>query len=533
MILFFYNLALLVALVVGAPWWLFRMATTQKYREGLLERLGRVRQLKGDGGRPLIWIHAVSVGEVLAVSRLVKTLDAALPEYIVAVSTTTYTGQALARERFGRNRVFYCPLDFPWAVRAYLNALKPKMLVLAETEFWPNMLSGCFRRGIPVAVVNARVSDRSWPRYLRLRRLWRPFLERLSAVLAQSETDADRLKAIGCQPERVSVVGNLKFDVRAAWEADATRILKQVSAGMRLIVAGSTLEGEEAALLAAWPLVLEADPQLVMVLAPRHPERFEAVAALLERSGASWVKRSDWRAQSADSIRTLHAGQIVLLDTIGELASVYSLAAVAFVGGSLIPAGGHNPLEPAQFGVPIVMGPNYANFRAITDDLIAHVAIRITAKEELSGVLIDLLRNRKDAEAMGERARHVFEQQAGATNRCVDALKTLLPPPVVKVRNLGVVDPAIMNEVRRLNEKSSDLEPILAYLRARGATQLESIAVLSSVLGTPLGEAKRAIHDSATWRDRNEAFDRKMDREIDELAAEMDRPDEPVRPKEG
>src|SRR5580658_6998095 len=152
MILFFCNLALLVALVVGAPWWLFRMATTQKYREGLLERLGRVRQLKGDGGRPLIWIHAVSVGEVLAVSRLVKTLDAALPEYIVAVSTTTRTGQALARERFGRDRVFYCPLDLPWAVRAYLNALQPRMLVLAETEFWPNLLSACFRRGIPVAV---------------------------------------------------------------------------------------------------------------------------------------------------------------------------------------------------------------------------------------------------------------------------------------------------------------------------------------------------------------------------------------------
>jgi 3-deoxy-D-manno-octulosonic-acid transferase len=518
MILFFYNLALLVALVVGAPWWLFRMASTQKYRDGLLERLGLVRNLKDDGDRPLIWIHAVSVGEVLAVSRLVKTLDAALPEYFVAISTTTYTGQALARGRFGSNRVFYCPLDLPWAIRAYLNALKPKMLVLAETEFWPNLLSACFRRGIPVAVVNARVSDRSWPRYLRLRRLWRPFLERLSLVLAQSEIDGERLKAIGCQPERVSVAGNLKFDVRAAWESDATRILKRVSAGVRLIVAGSTLDGEEAALLAAWPLLLESDSQSVMVLAPRHPERFEAVAALLERSGTSWVKRSGCRTKPAASVPPLHAGQIVLLDTIGELASVYALASVAFVGGSLIPAGGHNPLEPAQFGVPIVMGPHYANFRAITDDLIAHDAIRITAKEELAGVLIDLLRNRNNAEAMGQRAKHVFEQQAGATNRCVDALKALLPPPVVKMGNLGVVDSAITNEVRRLSEKSSDIEPILAYLRARGATQMESITVLSSVLGTPLGDAKRAIHDSATWRDRGEA---------------SERADEAVRPKEG
>src|SRR5208283_3440376 len=208
MTLFFYNVALLAALVAGAPWWLWRMATTRKYREGLRERLGRVpRRLvagSGAGGRPLIWVHAVSVGEVLAVTRLVKALDAALPGYFVAVSTTTRTGQALARERFGANRVFYCPLDLPWAVRAYLNALQPRILVLAETEFWPNLLSGCFRRGIPVAVVNARISDRSWPRYRLLRGLWKPFLKRLSRVLAQSVTDAERLKAIGCRLDRVS-----------------------------------------------------------------------------------------------------------------------------------------------------------------------------------------------------------------------------------------------------------------------------------------------------------------------------------------
>src|ERR1035437_3166626 len=166
MILFFYNLALLAALVLSAPWWLFRMATTHRYREGLMERLGLMR-VKLSGERPLIWVHAVSVGEVLAVSRLVKTLDAALPGCLIVVSTTTRTGQELARERFGAERVFYCPLDLPWAVRAYLKALQPRLFVLAETEFWPNLLSGCYRRGIPVAVVNARISDRSWPRYRR------------------------------------------------------------------------------------------------------------------------------------------------------------------------------------------------------------------------------------------------------------------------------------------------------------------------------------------------------------------------------
>ncbi len=427
MTLFFYNLALFAALVAGAPWWLWRMATTRKYREGLLERLGRVpkRMIAGSAAanRPLIWVHAVSVGEVLAVTRLVKTLDAALPEFFVAISTTTRTGQALARERFGVHRVFHCPLDLPWAVRAYLGALKPLMLVLAETEFWPNLLDGCFRRGIPVAVVNARISDRSWPRYKMLRRLWKPLLGRLSCVMAQSQTDAERLLALGCKPERVVVAGNLKFDVRAAEEAEATRLLKASAAGMRLVVAGSTLEGEEAALLEAWPQLLVADPQLAMVLAPRHPERFATVAALLERSGLSWTRRSDWNREPAEP---LEPGEIVLLDTIGELASVYSLAGVAFVGGSLVPAGGHNPLEPAQFGVPIVMGPHYANFVAVTDSLRKHDALLIAAREELAAALGKLLRDRTAAEEMGARAREVFERQAGATERCVAAIRELL-----------------------------------------------------------------------------------------------------------
>ena len=427
MTLFFYNVVLLAAPVAGAPWWLWRMATTRKYREGLWERLGcvpgRLAAGSGAGGGWLIWVHAVSVGEVLAVTRLVKTLDAALPGYFVAVSTTTRTGQALARERFGANRVFYCPLDLPWAVRAYLNALEPHMLVLAETEFWPNLLHGCFRRGIPVAVVNARISNRSWPRYNMLRRLWKPLLGRLGPVLAQSQTDAERLIAIGCAAERVAVTGNLKFDVRAAEEAEATRLLKAKSAGMRFVVAGSTLEGEEAALVEAWPRLLAGDPKLAMVLAPRHPERFPAVAALLEKSGNAWVRRSEWNAQSAEPLRP---GEIVLLDTIGELASVYSLASVAFVGGSLVPAGGHNPLEPAQFGVPIVLGPHYANFVAITDSLRAQDALRIAAKEDLAAALLELLRDRPAAEAMGARAREAFEQQAGATERCVTALQELV-----------------------------------------------------------------------------------------------------------
>jgi 3-deoxy-D-manno-octulosonic-acid transferase len=434
MILFFYNVALFLALVAGAPWWLWRMATTHKYREGLMERLGRVpRRLVSITAptveRPLIWLHAVSVGEVLAVTRLVKELESTLLGHRIVVSTTTRTGQALARERFDSNRVFYCPLDLPWAVRAYFNALQPRLLILAETEFWPNLLHGCFSRGIPVAVVNARISNRSWPRYRRLRALWRPLLSRLSRVLAQSQIDADRLLALGCNPDRVSVSGNLKFDVRAAQESEATHWLKSMSAGLRFVVAGSTLEGEESTLVEAWPRLVATDPQLVLVLAPRHPERFSAVASLLEKSGVLWSKRSSWTSESsaaARAPRALRPGEIVLLDTIGELASVYSLASVAFVGGSLVPAGGHNPLEPAQFAVPIVMGPHSANFAAITDSLRDDDALRIAAKDDLASVLIELLGDRSAAEAMGKRAREVFDRQAGATDRSVEAIRELL-----------------------------------------------------------------------------------------------------------
>jgi 3-deoxy-D-manno-octulosonic-acid transferase len=425
MILFLYNLALLVALVLGAPWWLFRMAATQKYREGLSERLGFVRVgllswLTSRAGRPLIWVHAVSVGEVLAVSRLVAELDVQLPGFEVVISTTTRTGQALALGRFGRDRVFYCPLDLPWAVRAYFKALKPAMLVLAETEFWPNLLSGCFRRRIPVVVVNARISDRSWPRYRRLRGLWRPFLRRLTRVLAQTRTDADRLKDIGCVPERVLVNGNLKFDVKVTREVEATRVLRELAVGLRVLVAGSTLEGEEDALLAAWPELLRDDGALAMVIAPRHPERFGAVAELLKRSDFSWRKRSE----IGDS--RLAPGEIVLLDSIGELASVYSLASVAFVGGSLVPAGGHNPLEPAQFGVPVAMGEHYANFRAIVEALLAREAVQIVRPGELAQVLGALLRDSAAAAAMGERGKVVFAEQAGATTRSVTAIREIL-----------------------------------------------------------------------------------------------------------
>ncbi len=425
MILVLYNLLLLLALGAATPYWLFRVLTEGKYREGFWERLGRVPAgLRAAGqGKRTIWVHAVSVGEVTAVSRLVEQLDAVAPEYRVVISTTTRTGQQLARARFGHGRCFYYPLDLPWAVRQSLRVLRPAILVLAESEFWPNMLAACRRAHVPVAVVNGRVSDRSLPRYLRLRRVWRPFLEVLTLLQAQSETDARRFIQIGVPAARVQVGGNLKFDVRppaAAAIVDALR--RNLPAGAPVLVCGSTLEGEEAILLDAWSGVLQQTPNAVTVVAPRHPERFAAVGELVARRGLSLTRRSQWMEQPGP----LAPGSVFLLDSIGELAAVYGLGAVAFVGGSLVPAGGHNPLEPAQCGVAVVMGEHYENFRGSVELLRAHNAITLTSPEALEGTLRSLFSEPDRAVALGVRAKTVVERESGATGRAVKAIVELL-----------------------------------------------------------------------------------------------------------
>ena len=363
----------------------------------------------------------MSVGEVLAISGLVRELQSRALDYGIVVSTTTRTGQKLARERFGAEHCFYFPLDFPWSVRAAFDRVRPSVLVLAESELWPNVLSHCAGKNIPVAIVNARVSDRSLPRYRKLGILWRPFLKLLTVVQAQTAEDARRLAAIGVPEERVTVGGNLKFDVRAPLDAPIVESLRGILSGpARLLVCGSTLEGEEALLIAAWPKIVAAVPDAVMLLAPRHPERFDRVAALLQASGLPWTRRSAWIA----SLTPLPAGSIFLLDSIGELASLYALAAVAFVGGSLVEAGGHNPLEPAQFGVPIATGPHYENFRDIVQLLIAQDAIRIVHPQTLDGELTALLRDA--ATAIGENAQRVLDAQSGATKRAADAILKVL-----------------------------------------------------------------------------------------------------------
>jgi 3-deoxy-D-manno-octulosonic-acid transferase len=423
--LILYTFALFMALVLGLPYWLLAMATNGKYREGLSERLGWVpdRLREGDA-RKTIWVHAVSVGEVLAASRLVNELSACAPQYRVLLSTTTRTGQRLARERTGATHAFYFPLDFPWIVRRYLRLLDPVLLVLVETELWPNLLAACRQNGIPVAVVNGRISDRSLPRYLRLRRLWTKILSGVSIFLAQSQEDVKRLKAIGAPAGRVSFAGNLKFDVRSAEPSPITTTLREkLPTGTRVLVCGSTLEGEEEILLEAFHQLLKTIPDCVMILAPRHPERFGRVVQLMKNRNEQCVRRSNWMKRPVK----IKPGTVILLDSIGELASVYALASVAFVGGSLVPAGGHNPLEPAQFAVPVVMGNHYANFRAIIDTLLQAEALKLATAETLVPMLENLLTDEEAANALGVRALEVFHHESGATGRAVTALLGLLP----------------------------------------------------------------------------------------------------------
>jgi 3-deoxy-D-manno-octulosonic-acid transferase len=425
MALILYTCGLFLVLLLGLPYWLLRMATQGKYREGLWERLGHVpHRLRASDPRQTIWVHAVSVGEVLAANRLVKELSTRLPQYRVLLSTTTRTGQRLARERAGASYAFYFPLDFPWIVKRYLRILDPALVVLVETELWPNLLSACRRAQIPVALVNGRISDRSLPRYLRLRRLWKGILAGISILLAQSEEDVKRLKAIGAPPGRVWFSGNLKYDVRSAEPASITAVLREkLVPGTRVLVCGSTLEGEEEILLDAFHQLLKTIPDCVMILAPRHPERFGRVAGLLKNREEAYVRRSNWIKKPA----RIKPGTVVLLDSIGELASVYALASVAFVGGSLVPAGGHNPLEPAQFAVPVVMGTHYANFRAVIDTLVEAEALKLATTENLLPMLENLLSDPEAANALGVRALEVFHRQAGATGRTITALLSLLP----------------------------------------------------------------------------------------------------------
>ena len=419
-----YTALLAAGLLVSLPYWLMQRLRHGKYRTGFGERSGRIPQrLAAQSARPAIWIHAVSVGEVLAVNGLATELTKRFPRHRVVISTTTDTGQKLARTRFGAENVFYFPLDFAFAIQPYLRLLQPELVVIAETEFWPNFLRLAHASGARIAVVNARISDRSLPGYRRFRHFLASVLQNVDLFLAQTSDDARRLEKIGAPAERIHVTGNLKFDVPAPTAPPIIASLRgafQQSPVSPVIVCGSTVDGEEPILLQAFVNVLASHPRSVMILAPRHPERFGEVAKLLEQLGIRFWLRSLW---SGDPI----GGGVLLIDTIGELTALYALADIAFVGGSLVPRGGHNIIEPALHCVPIVVGNHTENFRDIVSLFQSRDAVRVVGPAEFPLVLMELIANPAERIALGRRAGETLRAQMGATQRTLQALEKLLP----------------------------------------------------------------------------------------------------------
>lgn len=414
-------------MLVSLPYWLFQMARHGKYRKSLAERLGRVpARLRLPGPQDVvIWVHAVSVGEVLAVAGLVEKLQSDLPGCSIFISTTTDTGQALARQRFGEANVFYFPMDFAFAIRPYLRALRPKLVVIAETEFWPNFIRLAHDGGARIAVVNARLSDRSWPRYRRFRGLLQKVLANVDLFLTQTSEDAKRLQDIGARPERLRVTGNLKFDIPAPEPpaiVESLRTSLAANGSGPVLVCGSTVDGEEPLLLKAFENLCVQHPRAVMILAPRHPERFALVAALMDHMSIRFRRRSLWNGEPL-------TGGVFLLDTIGELAGLYALADIAFVGGSLVPRGGHNILEPAQYGVATLVGNHTENFRDIVSLFKSRDAVRIVGPAELPLVFMELLANDRERQALGGRAAQTMRSQIGATSRTASELQLLLAQP--------------------------------------------------------------------------------------------------------
>lgn len=417
---FAYSALLALVLVLGSPYWLYEIVCRGKYRKGFRERLGRIPARLGRVSQPTIWIHSVSVGEVLALSELVGHLRAALPGHRVFISTTTDTGQRLAQERFGQENVFYFPLDFTFAVRRWFQFLSPELVVIAETELWPNFLRAARRQGTRVAIVNARISDRSLRGYRRWKWLIAPILQLPDIFLAQTEQDAHRLLEIGAPAGRVLTTGNLKYDVP---RPQTPKIVEELRGALAtagpILVCGSTVEGEEPLLLGAFTNILANHAGAVMLLAPRHPHRFDHVETLLRELKLPFWRRSKW---SGGPIR----GGGLLVDSIGELSSLYALADIAFVGGSLVPRGGHNIIEPAQHGVAIIVGNHTENFREIVGLFQSREAVRVVGPAELPLTLIQLIENVAERHALGERAAETLGLQRGATERTLAELRNLL-----------------------------------------------------------------------------------------------------------
>jgi 3-deoxy-D-manno-octulosonic-acid transferase len=424
-----YSLLLSLGLLVLTPRFLFQARAHGKYINGLRQRLGGLPPVNG---KPVIWLHCVSVGETQAARPLAERLKREFPHHALVVSTTTLTGQKLARDVFRTQAesVFYFPFDWRWCVRRALRTINPTVVLLMETELWPNFLRECEVRQIPVALVNGRISRTSFRRYNLIRWFFSRVLSSLSIAVMQSETDARRLEALGIPAKSIFVAGNLKFDAEVATglSEKTEEIGKRfgLHSGVSLILAASTHSPEE-------ELILESVKQLGtkqpvrLILAPRHPERFNEVAGLIQKSGFSWARKTD-APDPNDATAT-----VVLLDTIGELRATYSLADVVFVGGSIVDKGGHNVLEPAAMGAAVVTGAHTHNFQAIVNLMEeAHAIVTLprvkgrAASEEMTHVFARLLQNQTERLELGSRAKQLVTDNQGAAVRTMKLIEPLV-----------------------------------------------------------------------------------------------------------
>ena len=432
-----YSLLLTLGLLVLIPHFIYQVIAHGKYVEGLSQRLGKLDHIH-KSSRPVIWLHCVSVGETQAARPLVKKLRDAFPGHALVVSTITATGQKLARQVFADDAesVFYFPFDWRWTVRRALNQINPDVVLIMETELWPNFLRECSYRKIPIALVNGRISRQSFRRYQLVRFFVTRILAYLNMAVMQSAADAERIESLGLDKGKLFIAGNLKFDVSSL--PSITETTETFRRRFRLvpdtlILAASTHAPEEKIVIETFQR-LRQNHKLRLLIAPRHPERFNEVAKLLEDSNLSWVRRTN-SPQVTDS-----DVDVILLDTIGELPAVYSLASVVFVGGSIVDRGGHNVLEPASTGACVVTGYHTHNFQAITALLNeAEAIVQLPpidfekAVQCLTHELEALLDDEERRKQLGRRAKEIVENNRGAADRTIQLIRPLLKVPQTEV----------------------------------------------------------------------------------------------------
>ncbi len=412
-----YNVLIWLALPLIVLYHTYRSASRGR-PAAFLPRFGFLPpgQLAVLAGRRPIWVHAVSVGETIAVKPLLSALKRRYPDRPLVLSNMTETGRSIALSLRDVDLAIYFPFDYPFAVRRLLTTLDPCLVVIVETELWPNFLRRARTAGIPAVIVNGRISDRSLRHYLKLGSFFRSVLGDLAACCMQSDEDARRMISMGAPPSRVHVTRNLKFDIstplHSAAELATMRSRFRIPGDLFIFTAGSTHPGEEEAVLATYAALLATGLPVLLVLVPRHPERAQAVGELVTRGGRDVVLRSDLGAHGADLV----PGSVLLVDTVGELMAIYAVSDLVFVGGSLVPLGGHNLLEPASLGKATLFGPHMNNFREIAAMALQYGAARqVTDASSLADASVELLRDEGQRAVMGGNGRRLLSEQGGAT----------------------------------------------------------------------------------------------------------------------